>query len=131
MALSITKNIQILGGIDLSSFYVRFEYRINESGVLIQVYPSYYVSKNSFQTLGDPAKIKPQLPDYYAISYNRTIDGVDVLSFIHNHIKSILSTAITQTVQQLDPSTGEYVPVEVEIVPAFASSSSISIVDLD
>jgi hypothetical protein len=138
MALLITKNETILGDINISQMYVRLtiSYGPNGEELTIQAIP--YSSKNSYEL--NEYSNQFQVPGItgapYIINYDRAADGNDILTYVHNEIKTLLSTDIIREVSVLDPltgsemsdpSTGEIITESIIVVPKFAMDSSILI----
>ena len=81
-----------------------------------------------------------EIPEHSDFSYDRNVDGVDLLLFAHDKIKVFLSTDVYEDVPQIDPSTaGEYLydPSTGELLtesvlskPKFAEISEIAIIDV-
>jgi len=140
MALLIDKNLTVLGDIDLAQLYVRLTISYGPGGTSLIVRSDPYASKvaydadsnnNIFPVIG--------INSLQQLAYDRVADGSDILTFVHDKIKTNLSTDITQEEplpdpstgeEQIDPSTGEIIMHTVIITPKFAQDSSISIVDL-
>ena len=141
MALLIQKDLNILGGLSASNLYLRFGYKLDFSGTEVIVNIQKYLNKNSYSNnIPSNGLSIDGIPDSMFLSYNRSEDGLDILSFIHNKVKEELSTDKTTLIPLFDPSTGElqYDPSTSEIlkesvisISKFADESEITIVDLD
>ena len=88
MALEISGNIELAGGLTISSCYARTFYKVYEQSNEVKIGCSFYASKNAYDSgLGTiNAYIAP--PAYYP--YNRDTDGVDILDFTQIKIKAEL-----------------------------------------
>ena len=146
MALLIktSEPLEILGGIKTNNLYVRFDYNHINNGKSLKINNSVYVSKEAYKENTESNKLnKPgykmlPLPDSF--QYNRKENGVDILLYIHEKCKEILSSNEYGTVQVSDASTGKYMydpstgqPILEEVIktPKFVNEEEISIVDLD
>lgn len=139
MAIIINKESTISGGITINSIYLRIEYHADLSGksFICKAHP--YYNKIAFNSNYQENVLKiDDLPRNFEFSYN-TADG-DPLIFIHNKIKSVLSTNLTKAIDLLDPSTGipmfdvsTGVPLYEYLIVTnkFAQDSSILFSDLD
>jgi hypothetical protein len=88
MALNITGNIQISGGITISSAYARLTADINQDGDRLRTMVNYYVSKDAYTNgSGEIYLLDSILPVY---DYNRQADGADLLDVAHNKVKAEL-----------------------------------------
>jgi len=140
MALLIEKDINIFGDISISQLYVRLIVNNGPSGTPLIVRGLTYSSKSSYDS--DPNSnnfTTPDFPHSIQFTYDREIDGSDVLGFAHNELKTFLSTDRMIDVPVLDPSTGaptydpstgELITESVISIPKFAEDSSIFIVDV-
>lgn len=88
MALAITGNIDLDNGLSLSSCYGRTNYRVNDSSNEVIIITDYYVDESSYTTNKTPLNTKMNVDGRYP--YDRTTDGVDVLDFTNQTIKSQL-----------------------------------------
>jgi hypothetical protein len=141
MALLIEKNVTVLGDIDVSSLYVRLTSFYGPGGSPIRVKSQTYSSKESW--VNNPLRnyfYVPGIPEELQISYDRALDGSDLLTHVHNKFKSQLSSDIEGQRYVLDPSTGEALldpstgdPIYESYVisPKFAMDSSISLIDIE
>jgi len=141
MALLITKDVSIMGGISVPQIYVRFGYKVDFSGKIIYANTLSFLSKESYE-LGNPATGLPidGIPDFLDLDYLRAEDGIDPLSFIHDSFKTYLSTDKTNEIavkdpstgnKQYDPSTGELITETVISLVKFAEENEIEIIDLN
>jgi hypothetical protein len=131
MAILVNKTTYVMGGIPIPQLYVRIQYTVDLSGkhLACNAYP--YYDKNSFlENKNENVLSVADLKNYYEFSYDSSVNG-DPLAFIHNQIKSVLSTDEMGMENRLDPSTGETILEAVIIKAKFAQDSSISFVDLD
>jgi hypothetical protein len=141
MALLIDKNVTILGDVNISQLYVRLTAYYGPGGSPIFVKSSCYSSKESYD-------LNPSRNSFYVegvpmekeVSYDRSIDGNDLLTHIHNDFKTYLSTdEMTESYvldpstgqPTLDPSTGDPIIEMIVSVPKFAQDSSISVIDVE
>lgn len=141
MALQIDKTVKIYGDIDVSSLYVRFKMDYDIQGNEVHTFSKVYPSRQAYDNDPNMQGIEIQgIPYIMAINYDRSVDGTDILTVIHDKYKDFLSTDVYEDVPVLDPSTGDYTydPSTGEIItesiltiPKFANDSSISIVDVD
>ena len=88
MALEITGNIELDNGLTLSSCYGRTQYRVNDSSSQVIITTEYWVDEPSYITGKSPLSVKISVDGRY--DYDRTTDGVDVLDFTNQKIKSEL-----------------------------------------
>ena len=90
MALNITGSIVLESGISISSAYARTEANLANTGNSVVVYPYVWASKAAYDDGLPP--IRPNfLNDIEpAVSYDRTADGVDILDFANQSVKSTL-----------------------------------------
>jgi hypothetical protein len=140
MALLIQKDVSIMG-LNISQFYMRFDYSVDYKGKKVLTNNKVYVSRNAYDN--DPINnivTIPEIKTSLGFEYDRNIDGLDILSFIHEEWKSHLSTDVTKEVYQRDPSTGKILrdPSTNEIltetivnIPKFVDPGDVSIVDLN
>lgn len=141
MALLITKDVSIMGGLITNQLYLRLSYFMDFSGksITCEVYP--YYSKTAFNS--GIANNKLNIPDirdsYKWDDYDSLQDG-DLLTYMHTKIKDDLSTDKFMDVPSVDASTGEYIydPSTGELVtesvltkPKFADATEITFIDLD
>jgi len=141
MALLIEKNVAILGNIDVSTLYVRFDLKYNVNGNQAELVSRVYPSRGSYDNGVYENTIRVNgIPDNQIYDYDRVIDGSDILTAMHTKFKSLLSTDVMGDVPVLDPSTGEptYDPStglpiteNVVTIPKFAMDSSIFLIDID
>ena len=108
-------------------------------GVNLHVTNLVYSSKDAYLTNVNNLKLNG-IPEYSVFPYDRVSDGVDVLQYIHDEFKSMLSTDLTEErplldpstgEEQLDPSTGEVLTQTIVIEEKFAEAEEIEIVDID
>ena len=87
MALIVEGQIELDNGITLSSCYARTTYRVNDSSNEVVILVEYWQNEDSY-TMKKPLGLSLNIPLRY--SYNRDIDGVDILSFTQIKIKEQL-----------------------------------------
>jgi len=88
MALEITGNIELQGGIILSSCYARTTFNLNVDGDKVFINTDYYATKEAYENKEGVINT-----NYYFQSlfdYDRTTDGSDLLQFSNEKIKSEL-----------------------------------------
>lgn len=137
MALLITKPITVLGAIETNELYLRFNYKVDMAGSNVQVKTSCYLNKEAYKknyeiTVNDISKF-----DFF--KYNRQSDGEDILNFIHEKVKTDLTTDKFEKVRLKDPSTGQYmideetglfIEEDVLIQEKFAEPNQVQIIGL-
>ena len=141
MALLITKNETILGNIDVSELYVRFDIHYNSGGTAVELVSRVYPSRAAYDAGVYDNTVKVQgIISNKEYTYDRAIEGSDLLTVMHNKFKTLLSTDVTREVPILDPSTGvgtydpstgEAIMETIIITPKFAMDSSITFIDID
>lgn len=140
MALIITKNLNVMGGINISQIYIRFSYKVPFSGNEIYVNIMNFLSSDSYD-LNQPNSGLPidGIPEYINFNYVREEDGIDTLGFIHQKFKDYLSTDQTAESlildpstgrKQYDPSTGELLTETIVSVERFAEADEIKFIDV-
>lgn len=140
MALLIEKELDILGGLTANQLYLRFSYKLDFNGKDVLVNVKKYANKNAYssENPNEGLDIKG-IPNSMFITYDRNVDGLDVLSFIHNKFKEELSTDKTNEVAVidpstglplLDPSTGEIMTETIIVSEKFAEENEISVIDI-
>jgi len=140
MALLITKDVTVLGDINLSQLYVRLTVSYGPQGEPVVANPDVFSSKAAYELNSSGNKFYVQgINQPYSFIYNRETDGPDVLGYAHIKLKDFLSTDQMTEVPVLDPSTGEPtydpstgLPITEEVIniPKFAQDTSIFIVDI-
>jgi hypothetical protein len=149
MALLINKTVNILGDLEINQIYIRVKYSVDLPGTSVECnlfpYPSKEYWKNGpylndFVVIGIPRSV--------SFEYDSSTNGSDVLQFVHDSLKTYLSTdgyeyhpvrdpssGLDQyplTYEWLkDPSTGELITESVKVRDKFAQDSSISFIDLE
>ena len=139
MALLITKDLTVLGDMDLAQLYLRLgiEHGPSKTPLKVNVFP--YTSKVAFN---DSVSRNAFYVDGISSTYNFSYDASDgeVLPYVHTELKTLLGTDQTVNVPVIDPSTGlpatdpstgEIIYEEIVQVPKFAEPGEITIVDLD
>ena len=100
MALEITGEIKIDGGITLNSAYARTSFNLLNSGDKVFIITDYYVSKEAYDS-----KNAPLNTEYYFQSlfdYDRAVDGDDLLLFSNEKIKNELEAlGLSVTITEL------------------------------
>lgn len=138
MALLVDRQLNVMG-VTISQVYMRFNYTVDYSGESIVVNIANYASKNAYleDEIENNFKI-PTLKQTVGFNYSRENDG-EILQFIHEKYKEILTTDVTSFelvfdpstgAPLFDPSTGGQLTNEIISLPKFAEDSSISIVDV-
>ena len=88
MALEITGNIELQGGITLSSCYARTTFNLNVDGDKVFINTDYYATQEAYEN--NEGTI---ITNYYfqsLFNYDRTTDGSDLLLFSNEKIKGEL-----------------------------------------
>lgn len=131
MALIITKDVSVLGGIVLDQLYLRIDYKADLFGknLICEIYP--YYNKEAFLGNWQENILKVDgLSNMYSFSCDSSVNA-NPLQYLHEQIKLKLSTDITKLVSVIDPSTLEETFEEIVITPKFVDIANISFVDLD
>ena len=90
MALQISGNIEISGGVTIPSAYARLTADVNGEGNRLRTIVNYYVSKDTYTNNdGEIYLMNSVLPVY---DYNRQTDGTDLLDVAHNKVKTELES---------------------------------------
>jgi hypothetical protein len=141
MALLVEKEMSLFGGIAIPQIYIRIEYSVRVDGKTVIANMINYPSREAY--LADPVNNRIHIPELKmsrGYSYDRPVDGSDVLTYIHQEYKDFLSTDVYGEIAlvdpstgelQFDPSTGELLTETAVTAPKFAMDSSISIVDIE
>ena len=141
MAILIEKAMNVMGSIPISEIYCRIQYTAELSGksLICSILP--YYNKESFLSGPNENILNIDgLKTNYNLVYDSSLNGTNALQYIHESVKTELSTDIYRSQIVMDPSTGQpvidpstsqYVYEEVIVTPKFAMDSSISFVDLD
>lgn len=98
MGLLITKNIDYKG-VTLEQAYLRLLYNMNLQSDSIRVVGVIYASKAKYIEDSEKNSLDQNgfsFRPIYNISYNRTTDGSDILDFIHNKVKTIFVSGLTE-----------------------------------
>lgn len=140
MALLINKEVAVMGDINLSQLYIRLTVSYGPEGSPLAVESQAYSSKAAYESNPQGNIIRlDKVTRRIEFSYDREVDGVDVLGIAHNKLKDLLSTDMLEPFPVLDPSTGEYtydpstgelITEDVVVDPKFCEDSSISFVDV-
>ena len=88
MALEITGNIKLDGGITLQECYARTFYKVYVDSDQVKVGCNYYTSKLAYENNEGTINAHIGLNTYYP--YDRLVDGVDVLDFTQIKVKEDL-----------------------------------------
>jgi hypothetical protein len=88
MALEISGNIELDNGLTLSSCYARTLYSVNDESSVVSIPVYYFVSKDAYESGSSGIVPKIHLP--YRYSYDRNVDGLDVLEFTQIKVKEEL-----------------------------------------
>ena len=88
MALTITGNVELESGITLPSAYARTRYNVNDSSDKVFIIVDYWIDEASY-TAGKLG-ILPSFNLDRNYAYDRAVDGVDVLDFTNQKIKTEL-----------------------------------------
>jgi len=92
MALNIQGNIELDNGLTLSSVYGRTNAELTQDGSSVICFPKFWSSKEAYNQ--GLSSISPIFNNSFTISvpYDRTTDGVDILLFSNEQIKSQLES---------------------------------------
>lgn len=88
MALTINGNIELDNGLSLNSMYARTQYQVNDESTEVFIIVDYWVDEASY-TAGKIG-ILPSFNLDKKYTYDRAVDGVDVLDFTNQTIKTEL-----------------------------------------
>lgn len=118
MALLIEKNIKgVLGTLDVNRLYIRMQLHLKYSGTNLNVYNKIYLDKNSYEANTEGSNIPISgIPNKLMLTYNRDVDGSDVLAIAHNKLAEYLTTDHKELRPQYDPSTGEPIYIQEPIL---------------
>lgn len=139
MALLIDRTTNVLGNIQIPQVYIRLLVGYGPAGSPLSVELKPYSSKESYESGENNTFELDGVQLFRNFSYDRDIDGIDILLIAHDKVKEALSTDIIENLPVLDPSTGnpqydsstgELITEPVITVPKFAQDSSISVVDI-
>lgn len=137
MALLIIRPITILGGIETNELYLRFNYKVDKAGSNVQIKTSCYLNKEAYKKNYE-IEVKG-ISKFDFFEYNRQSDGEDILNFIHDKVKTDLTTDKYEKTRIKDPSTGQYIIDEetglfiegdVLVQEKFAESNQVQIIGL-
>lgn len=93
MALQVNEPITTIEGIDLESHYLRIEPKLCICGTRLEVEWSYYISKTLFQEGNRPFIPKEHIFRKQAFTYDRLVDGTDIVSVAHDKLVGYLTTS--------------------------------------
>jgi len=131
MAIKITKTTTIFDEITIPSIYLRFRFNADIFGKKLEIGIEKFSSKETYVKGGYNNSIKiNNIPEYLELMYDRATDGADILMFIHNKLKEILTTDITEEIDVTDTSTGEITKQIITVTPKFALPTQIEFIDL-
>lgn len=100
MSLQITGNIKLQNEVEVTSLYARTIPTITADGKSVYANPSFWVSEQHY--LDGKGIISLQEDSLYLYEYDRTIDGIDILSFSNEKVKETLeSFGYTVTISEL------------------------------
>jgi hypothetical protein len=88
MALAVNGTIELTDGLSVNSAYGRTQYRVNDSSSEVLITTDYWVSEQAYIDGKNPLSPSFNVDGRYA--YDRTTDGIDVLDFTNQKIKSAL-----------------------------------------
>ena len=86
MSLQITGNIELDGGLQVSSCYARLTADVNTEGNRLRTMVNYYVSKENYNNGSGEIFVMNTINPVFG--YNRQTDGVDLLEVAHNKVKA-------------------------------------------
>ena len=117
MALLIEKNTTILGNIDLTELYVRFGIEYDIDGKEAAIHPRTYPARASYDDSIESNQILVDgIPLDLRFSYDRGVDGSDLVTSLHNKFKGYLITDQTEVVNVYDPSTGDQIFIQEPVL---------------
>lgn len=85
MALEITGQIELTTGIVVNELYARTQYQVNDNSSIVGISIWYYVSKSIYEAGNQGVQPKFNVPFRY--SYDRSVDGEDILLFTQEKMK--------------------------------------------
>ena len=88
MALEITGNLELDNGLTLNSVYGRTDYRVNDSSNEVVIFVKYWVDEPAYTSGKQPLPLT--INTNIRHTYNRDVDGSDVLDFTNQKIKTEL-----------------------------------------
>lgn len=134
MALTIEKNLSVLGGVSVSQLYVRLFVVLNYSGRKIVVNTETYVSEAAFDERTTNSLLVFGIPESIEFDYDRSTDGTDLLQVAHNKMKEYLTTDKYFDAPKLDENekymfdeNGHLIIDKVVIESRFAEPEEVSI----
>lgn len=138
MAVLVENTITLIGGIQVDQLYIRLDHYVNRFGSKIQYVAYPYYSREEYLKDRDTAKNDRGLnllkvenfQENHTVSYDNEVDESDILSIVHNSVKSYLTTDLTREVPVIDPSTGNSEYETIVIREKLATSGQISFVDV-
>ena len=92
MALLIDASVSLNGNISIDKAYLRLEYTVNQYGNKIEVPVYTYYDKSSYEEDKTSPQFKstanllssPLIPRYFNYTYDKDIDGTDILQISHD-----------------------------------------------
>ena len=127
MGLKISKQVKALG-IDLSQLYCRLHIRFYFPGDKVDVWVQTYATKEAFKEDERNHFLIDGISRQYQFDYDRERDGVDILLFCHEKIKTLLSTDVVKQQETADKE-GKVITKEVIVRERFADPEQI-VIDL-
>lgn len=118
MALEISKQVNILGDLSITNLYIRFFYKFDTTGKTIRASTMVYHTRNSYDLSEDNVINEVVgIPHTMKLNYDRSIDGTDILTYIHQAYIDFLTSddTIEQPVMVVD-SKDDYTYNEEESV---------------
>ena len=88
MALEISGSINLLNGLSVDSCYGRTTYNVNETSSLVSIRVEYWKDKLSYES--GLISLTADLISNKLTTYNRDVDGSDILNFTQQVIKTEL-----------------------------------------
>lgn len=88
MALTINGNIELDNGLSLNSMYARTRYNVNDSSDKVFIIVDYWIDEASY--MEGKIGILPSFNLDKNYAYDRAVDGIDVLDFTNQTIKTEL-----------------------------------------
>lgn len=90
MALEITGNIELEGGLTTSTGYARLTADVNDKGNVMRTVTKIWTNKTNYDNNVSSVILKE--PIKVVFDYNRQTDGDDLLLVAHNNIKTELES---------------------------------------
>ena len=141
MALLINKTTNIYGDISIPNIYIRLGSSVDLIGDTININMKLYSSKSSYlsSSINNSIKVDGIDDEEILLSYNRELNGSDIIGYAHDHVMEKLSVGDVSRLPARDPSTWEIIyldngdPSIITTITGehFCEPNEISIVDLD